>query len=91
MPFYTYVQNNSGGYFEGPKYVIVEADTHREADRRAVDEADLYFDGVESGTDCDCCGDRWTRAWELDAEDSPLIYGKPAETYGESVRVYRKS
>jgi len=63
MPFYHYDQNNSGGAFIEPALnVFVEASSSDEAN--AVAEANgLYFDGIEEGRDCDCCGDRWSRAW----------------------------
>ena len=73
--FYTYSQNNSGGSFIGPHHVIVEADSARQANSIAQDH-DVYFDGVEFGVDCECCGDRWIRI-EKDSEgkQSPMIWG----------------
>lgn len=80
--FYTYSQNNSGGFFDddencgiGP-YVIIEADSAEHADDRACDIG-LYFGGVEYGKDCDCCGDRWYRGgdWGTGYEQ-PTLYGK---------------
>lgn len=73
--FYTYSQNNSGGSFIGPAlYVVVEADNSEEADSIA-EENGLYFDGCEKGVDCDCCGDRWSRAWG-GGKEKPMIYDK---------------
>lgn len=43
--FYTYRQNNSGGYYIGPSYVIVEADSSSEADFIA-EQNGIYFNGV---------------------------------------------
>lgn len=37
---------------------------------------DVYFDGVEDGFDCDCCGDRWYRAYDSEGTDVPMIYSK---------------
>ncbi len=37
----------------------------------------IYFDGCDLGKDCDCCGDRWGRAWSDDATDSPMWYDEP--------------
>ena len=73
--FYTYSQNNSGGSFIGPHHVIVEADSARQANSIAQDH-DVYFDGVEFGDDCECCGDRWIPI-EKDSEgtQSPMIFG----------------
>ncbi len=78
--FYTYSQNNTHGVFKGPEYVIVEADNPSESDEIAQRECSLYFDGVASGIDCSCCGDRWYSPYE-DGTEKPEIYGKPAETY----------
>ena len=76
MSFYTYRQNNSGGVLCGDyRYVIIEADSADVANRIA-EEHDVYFDGCLTGVDCPCCGDRWDRADEYDAEDKPLVYGQ---------------
>lgn len=45
MAWFTYNQNNSGGAFSGPAFIIVEANNAAEADARAL-EHDVYFDGV---------------------------------------------
>lgn len=64
MSWYSYRQNNSGG---GHEYdasrgisvtVYIEANSADEANGRAR-EIGLYFDGVDGGWDCECCGDRW--------------------------------
>ena len=80
--FYTFRQNNSGGYWVGPVYVCVEAGSLSEAEHRAVESGVVYFDGVSSGRDCDCCGDRWSRTYEWHEDDltaSPTVYGKPLD------------
>lgn len=81
MPFYTFVQNNSGGKYYGPAhYVIVEARDADHANRIAKEDLDLYFNGVREGYDCSCCGDRWYPVDEYDVGDSPNVYDKdPAE------------
>jgi hypothetical protein len=88
MAFFTYHQNNSGGVFDYDEvagiapYVIVEADSAREADFLA-EGIGLYFDGEG---DCPCCGDRWYPAdtsWGEKGTDQPEIYGELATTYGE--------
>jgi len=60
--FYTFYQNNSGGNFvvndKLKEYVIIEASSHNEANNIAIEKG-IYFDGVHSGFDCGCCGDRW--------------------------------
>lgn len=78
--YYHFRQNNSGGDFvfsDGISvHVIIEALSAEHANERAV-ECGLYFDGVSEGRDCSCCGDRWCKASEHDAEASPCIYGEP--------------
>jgi hypothetical protein len=82
MGFYTFSQNNSGGHFIGPLYVIVEAGSADEANWRATHYGPVYFNGVEAGADCECCGDRWSEQWSRDhSDDVPLIYGKPVAEY----------
>ena len=62
--FYIYDQNNSGGSFYVDKSrgighkVFIEANTEEEARNKAL-SIGIYFNGVDSGEDCDCCGDRW--------------------------------
>lgn len=75
--FYTYDQNNSGGNFvideNVDHYVIIEAESADEANEKATDIG-LYFNGVEEGVDCECCGDRWNEQWE-NGDPVPMIYG----------------
>jgi hypothetical protein len=82
--FYTYRQNNSGGSFEindaVTQFVIIEADNAAEANERA-EAIGLYFDGVDEGLDCGCCGDRWSMSWGGDGEEEPELYGKPVAIY----------
>ena len=73
--FFTFDQTNSGGQFNGPaRFVIIEAKNAAEANHRAR-KAGIYFDGMQSGTDCRDCGDRWQRAKEGDGTVEPSIYG----------------
>ena len=69
MPFYMWDQNNSGGSFvvdeDISHRVVIEADTYEEAEAKALDFG-IYYDGVEEGFDCDCCGDRWYSGYELE-------------------------
>ena len=74
--FYTFRQNNSGGSFVGVQFLIVEANSSIEANELAQTYCDVYFDGVNEGIDCDCCGDRWYPVDESDGSDIPLIYGR---------------
>lgn len=81
LMFYTFSQNNSGGDFycndNLGEYVIIEADDEDDACARA-EEIGIYFHGVDSGDDCECCGDRWSRPWE-DGTETPLIYEEAPE------------
>jgi hypothetical protein len=82
MPFYTFNQNNSGGSFDhdpnaGIGYcVCVEAANETDANQRA-EQIGLYFNGCDSGMDCDCCGDRWYEQWREEGDETPTLYGKP--------------
>lgn len=92
MPFFHFPQNNSGGSFTGPAHhVIVEASSGAEANVRAQDEFDIYFDGCRSGMDCPCCGDRWHPIWGGDVgDDLPNVYGMdPAEYARKDTFKYR--
>lgn len=68
MKFYVFQQNNTGGTWD--KYlgyvVIVEAENPEQANELAEDMG-IYFDGVNFGPDCPCCGDRW---YEVDEDDA---------------------
>lgn len=98
MPFYTFDQNNSGGFFTDPAIsLIVEADNADEANDIA-EEHGVYFDD-DYDIDCDCCGTRWYRVSEHNATEQPEVYGQPAEEYDSpyaeydhvrSVKVVRK-
>jgi hypothetical protein len=81
VKFYTFDQNNSGGSFvhdpvAGIGYrVIIEAASCDDAVNKA-ESIGLYWDGVEDGRDCSCCGDRWHKPWRDDGTDTPEIYGE---------------
>lgn len=66
MNFYEFDQNNSGGYFDVDENLchklIIEAENFEEAVQKA-ESLGCYWDGVENGVDCPCCGDRWSN-WE---------------------------
>lgn len=67
--FFIFDQNNSGGRFvidsdAGIGHIVfIEAQNAKEANIRAV-SAGIHFDGVDDGTDCECCGDRWRRVYD---------------------------
>ena len=84
--FYTFYQNNSGGSFHYVEragithYVIVEAVDWNHAISRA-ESIGLYFDGVEEGQDCECCGDRWYKPYSDKGNDEPCVYGTPVASH----------
>ena len=63
MLWYEYRQNNSGGHFNGPRYIYIFAEDSKQADEYAENTDEIYFNGCSRGIDCDCCGDRWSKAW----------------------------
>lgn len=79
--FFTFDQNNSGGYFTGPAIdVVVEARTADEANARAEDLG-LYFDGA--GDCIECCGYRWSEQYDDDdGTEVPSKYGEPITAEG---------
>ncbi len=81
--WYTFKQNNSGGFFDETEYlgevVIIEADSDDAAVNKAEDFG-LYWNGVGTGEDCKCCGDRWS-TFDLEGTEKPEIYGEPAEDF----------
>jgi len=88
MTFYRFRQNNSRGMFvindQVTINVLIEADNADEANNKA-EAVGLYFSGCDTGYDCKCCGDRWTRAEDDDPDnsDTPTIYGEPLEDHQE--------
>jgi hypothetical protein len=71
--FYTFNQNNSGGYFIEndvvAHYLIVEASNAKEAVEKMQDITTNYSEY------CSCCGERWS-SW-LDDEDGteePMVF-----------------
>lgn len=63
-------QNNSGGTFDVDQKKGIGVDVYIEAFNadQANDHAErigLYFNGVEDGPDCECCGDRWDPVSDL--------------------------
>lgn len=80
--FFHFSQNNSGGSFNFDEkdgithHVIIEAHNRDDAIERAKNIG-IYFDGVEKGRDCECCGDRWYVPWTDDGDEHPSVYGTP--------------
>jgi hypothetical protein len=80
--FYTFSQNNSGGYFVVDdkagvaEYLIVEANNAKDANEifsEIGEKVSGFWDF------CECCGCRWDSAWEDYDEGTPepMIYGVP--------------
>jgi len=100
IKIYEFNQNNSGGSF-----VVDDKLCHRLLiEAESVDEASdiaenlgVYYNGCESGMDCECCGDRWYRPWN--SNTFPYSYGtftsdeanKIAEKYNCKVEKSEKS
>lgn len=87
MAFFTFNQNNSGGIFRGPEYIIIEAKDESQAFEIAENSTEIYFDGCEKGMDCDCCGDRWSQYCE-EGTDTPQVFGEEIMQTKESGKVY---
>ena len=73
LTWFHYSQNNSGGFFDGPENVLVQAHSAEEADSIA-ERHGIYFGGVSSGRDCECCGNRWSMAYG-DGGEELSVYG----------------
>lgn len=90
--FFEFEQNNSGGSFHiddkdgiGPR-VWIEAIDVAHANSRAEDIG-IYFNGVEDGRDCECCGDRWSKPWE-DGQEAVEISSKYDFNWHDTVYVH---
>ena len=88
MKWFTFSQNNSGGYFDGPRHVVVQAVNAAMANAAAESFAGVYFDGCSKGLDYQCCGDRWSRTWDGEYEDKPMVYGVDAVPNTNLMLVY---
>ena len=77
--FYTFRQNNSGGYFyenkEVAKYLIIQTPSVDEANRKMKYITRNWSDY------CECCGTRWDELGYSDGTNEPTIYGE--SIYGE--------
>ena len=70
MAWFRYWQNNSGGFYVG-EHTTVFIEAPDAANFIAESKTCIYFNGVEAGMDCECCGDRWYSAWECDGKKEP--------------------
>lgn len=82
--WYEFNQSNPGGWFDPnmPLNIVIEAPDPDTANAKAV-ELGVYFDGVQSGTDCSCCGNRWRRVSEYDGSDTLAEATEYLSDYGE--------
>lgn len=91
--YYTYVQVDSYGDYHIDKkkgiseFVIIQAENSDEANETA-ERIGLYFDGVDSGRDCKCCGDRWVPATEDRASGFPEVFGERVHIDNSKQRGY---
>jgi hypothetical protein len=76
--FFEFNQNNSGGRFTVNKYLchrlIIEADCQSDAIHKA-ETLGCYWNGVEDGLDCSCCGDRWYMVDMVDFDKINNLWG----------------
>ena len=88
--FYTFSQNNSGGYFVKDhdagvaEYIIIEANNADDARSRFWDIGE-FVDGFRSY--CRCCGDRWSDDMidDDDGTERPEIYGQHVRDFGPTI------
>lgn len=63
MKWFEFSQNNTGGSFDVDDNVchrlFIEA-VDEETASSIAETKGVYFDGVDEGRDCPCCGDRWS-------------------------------
>lgn len=85
LKWYQFDQNNSGGSFVVNDKVchrlFIEAESFDDAVEKAEDLG-CYWNGVDDGRDCPCCGDRWNK-WN---DDSVNI--EKYKTEGYTVSIY---
>lgn len=83
MKLYNFNQNNSGGSFhigDDVTYnVLIEANNYEEANEKA-EEVGIYFNGCSDGSDCSCCGDRWSTAWNDEVDEYSVYEFKDKES-----------
>lgn len=94
MKTYVFNQNNSGGgYLVNTKtgvahYVVLQSENFESA-LRCAEDIGLYFNGVEDGVDCECCGDRWTYPDEYNSLQEAISSLKSfANLFREQVAVH---
>jgi hypothetical protein len=79
LKFYTFCQNNSGGYFIRndefgvDEYIIIEAQSFQEAWYKLEEIGKKVKDFWEF---CPCCGSRWSDYDDEEGTEFPELYGK---------------
>lgn len=75
--FYEFNQNNSGGSFDVTDTLchrlLIQADNEKDA-ILVAESLGCYWNGCDSGTDCDCCGDRWSKDFIDEIPESDIKY-----------------
>ena len=76
MNFYMWRQNNTGGSFitdgDLSRFVVIEAESYEKAEEKALNLG-VYYNGVDSERDCECCGDRWYEGDIVELKDGDTI------------------
>jgi hypothetical protein len=89
LKYFTFVQNNSGGFYIGPRAVIIQASTFKQANRIATLHGIRF--GWANSDSCTCCGLRWDPQHDqADGTDTPQIHGTDVTNLrpgSETVRV----
>lgn len=85
--FYCYRQHNSGKHWVINENVtinvIIEANSTEDADNKAK-KLGIYFNGVNQGVDCSCCGDRWDDSEGYSATTRPDSFIRSAAHYDQN-------
>lgn len=75
--WYEFTQNNSGGHFTVDDKVchrVFIQSTDLDSACTFAESLGIYFNGVDDGHDCECCGDRWYKPYGT--VNFPLEYTK---------------
>jgi len=85
MMFYTFTQNKCSGYFIGPKHIIIECSSIKEANQIAIQNNILFETSREKDST------RWEMASEHEDThylyDIPSYYGVPINKTNETYKI----
>lgn len=76
--YYTFLQNNSGGYFIEDEnlgigsLIIIESESANQANQK-LEEIGSNYSGFHEY--CECCGERWCSVDEDDGKEVPELFG----------------